>query len=79
MGSGISGFLTKFFSTDSIVSRIVRAFAIAGAYISGTGVPHSAQGWISLIAAIFAGLVPAGQNQSSPATPTAKKAVPPTA
>ncbi len=79
MSSSITGFLTKFFSTDSIVSRIIRALAIASAYITSVGIPQTGQQWIAFFSAILAGLIPAGQNQSSPATPTAKKAVPPTA
>ena len=79
MGNALSGAIAKFFSTSSIVSRVIRMLAVVGAYISQVGVPHDVNGWLALLAAAFAAMVPAGENQSAPATAATKKAIPPTA
>lgn len=61
--TGMGGFLAKLFSTDSIVSRIIRALAIGISAISAMGhFPTTWQEWSALLAAMFAGYVPAGQN-----------------
>lgn len=82
MGGAISGFFAKLFSTDSIVSRLVRALllGIVGSGTEGTTIPGAGvhlPSWALALIGIIIGMIPAGQNQSSPATPTAKKAIPP--
>jgi len=80
MSSAITGFFAKFFSTDAIVSRLTRALLLAVGAIQILGhVPHNGTEWSAVIAAFIGGMVGAGQNQSAPATPTAKKAIPPQA
>lgn len=69
--SGMRGFFEKFFSTDSILSRIARAIllALAGAAATPTGggdlyglhLPT----WLISVAGFVAGMIPAGQNNSS--------------
>lgn len=78
MGTVITGFLAKFFSTEAIASRLMRAILLAFGAIQILGhIPHNTGEWSAVIAAFMGGLIGAGQNQSALATPTAKKAIPP--
>ena len=72
----MNGFLAKFFSSGSIISRVIRALLVAFAGAVATGqipLPH----WAAEMAAVLAALIPAGQNQSSATTAAAKAEVPP--
>lgn len=78
----LADFLKKFFSTDSIVSRVIRALMLAGSFISGMGhFPATANEWTAVIGIFLGGLVNAGQNNAPPAVPASEKptAVAPTA
>lgn len=75
-GYHVSGFLTKFFSTDSIVSRIVRGILMS---ILAGGAADSAGGLtlpggvhlppiVAYLLGLLAGAIAGGQNNASPAS-----------
>lgn len=62
--TGMSGFFAKLFSTDSIISRLVRAILLGLAGAAAAGQIHLPSWAVALIAAL-AGMIPAGQNNKS--------------
>ena len=67
---GMTDFLTKLFSTDSIWSRVIRSILLAliGQATGGVTVPVAElhlPSWAVAIIGIIAGMIPAGQNNPS--------------